>query len=228
MPEDGDGGVPPVPPAPPAPTWGSAPPVPPTATWGSAPRTEPYGWAGLPAGAVYGPRPERRFRMRAVVFALVGGIVLGLAMGLAGLLTLVFVFPDALAPGTVAGTHPVIPAGAGPVVGDCLMSSPGDADLTSQADVVDCRGLHGSEVIGLAQLPEVSGPLDDTDVDYFADGACRLAYGDYIGGNYDTSSLFPDALVPSHQAYDQGERAVYCLVNSADHNGGHGSVQGSG
>src|SRR5678815_2472211 len=113
MPEDGDGGIPPAPPAP---------------AWGSAPRPGPYGWAGLPPGAVDGPQPERRFRMRAVVLALVGGIFLGLAMGLAGLLTLAFVFPDALAPGSVAGTHPVIPAGAGPVVGDCLLSSPGDAD----------------------------------------------------------------------------------------------------
>jgi hypothetical protein len=149
-------------------------------------------------------------------------------MGFGALLTLAFVFPDALASGTVAGTHPVIPEGAGPVVGDCLLPSPGDADVTSQADVVDCRGLHGSEVIGLSQLPGLSGPLDGTDVDYFADGACRLAFGDNVGGSYDTSILVFDALVPSDQAYDQGERAVYCLIESQDHNGGPGSVQRSG
>ena len=134
---------------------------------------------------MYGPRPARRFRLRAVIFALVGGIVLGIGIVVAGMVTLFVLFPDSLAPGTVAGTHAVIPEGAGPLVGDCLLPSAGDADMTSLVDVVDCRELHGSEVIGLSQLPEVTGGLDRTDVDYFADGACRIAFRDYVGGNYD-------------------------------------------
>lgn len=219
MPEDGDGGIPIAPP----------PPPPPRPTWGSVPYPSgPPGWGGLPPGAVYGAPPGRRFRLRAVILALVGGLFLGLVIGVAVLFTLAFVFPEALAPGTVAGTHPVIPEGAGPVVGDCLLPSAGDVDLTSQDDVVECRGLHHSEVIGISQLPEVSGQLNDTDVDYFADGACRVAFRDYVGGNYDTSDLFFDALVPSDQAYDEGERAVYCLVDSDDYHDGRGSVQGSG
>lgn len=219
MPEDGDGGIPvaPPPPPPPAPTWGSVPYP-----------GGPPGWGGLPPGAVYGPPPGRRYRLRAVIIALVGGILLGLGVAVAVVATLATVFSEALAPGAVTGTHPVIPEGAGPVVGDCLLPSAVNVDLTNQGDVVDCRELHHSEVIGIAQLPDVSGRLDDTDVDYFADDACRIAFRDYVGGDYDDSVLFFDALVPSDQAYDDGDRAVYCLIDSDDHRDGRGSVRGSG
>ena len=160
----------------------------PAPTWGSVPyATAPPGWGGLPPGAVYGQRPARRFRLRAVIFALVG-----------------------------------VTGGLDRTDVDCF------ADVTSQVDVVDCRELHGSEVIGISRLPEVSGRLDRTDVDYFADGACRIAFRSYVGGNYDDSSLFFDALVPSDRAYGEGDRTVYCLIDSTDHAGGRGSVQGTG
>jgi Septum formation len=223
-PEDGDGGIPAAPREPSAPTWGSAPP-----TWGSASYpSAPAGSGGLPPAAVYGPKPERRFRLRAVILALIGGIALGLVLAVLGLVTVVFVFPEALAPGTVAGTHPVIPEGAGAVVGDCLLPGPGDADVASQADVIDCRERHGSEVIGIAQLPEVSEPPDDLEVDDFADDTCRIAFRDYVGGNYELSELYFHALVPSDGSYDEGERAVYCLIGSEDHNDGRGSVRDTG
>ncbi len=49
-----------------------------------------------------------------------------------------------------------------------------------------------------------------------------------MGGDYDDSVLLFDALVPSDQAYDGGDRAVYCLIDSDDHRDGRGSVRGSG
>jgi hypothetical protein len=164
-----------------------------------------------------------------VVLAGIGGLLGGLALAVAGL-TLVALFAgDLLAPGVVAGTHEDVEAAGGPAVGDCLDDGPSSVDLADSTQVVECSLRHGSEVIGIAPLPDTSDRPDDTDVDFFADGACRVAYRDYVGGDYDITSTLPfEAVVPSDRAWDGGERRVFCLLDSDGYRDGKGSARGTG
>ena len=213
---------------------GTGPPAPPPppASWPPAPQPP---WTGYPPGPSYpgypgypGHDPRRRFRLRAVVLAGIGGLLGGLALAVAGLALVAVFAGDLLAPGVVAGTHEGVEAAGGPAVGDCLDDGPSSVDLADSTQLVDCTLRHGSEVIAVAALPDTSDRPDATDVDFFADGVCRVAYRDYVGGNYDTAALFFEAVVPSDRAWDGGERRVFCLLDSDGYRDGRGSARGSG
>jgi hypothetical protein len=206
------------------------PPAPPPASWPPAQATPPPGWPGYPGYPGYGqpPDPRRRFRMRAVVIAAVLGVLGGLVLAVVGVVAVAVLGDDLLAPNVVDGTHEGVDEASAPAVGDCLENGPSSVDLADPGEVVDCAQRHGAEVIGIAALPDTRLPPGDTDVDFFADGACRLAFEDYVGDDYDTSTLFFGAVVPSDRAWEEGERRVFCLLDASGYRDGRGSARGSG
>jgi hypothetical protein len=161
------------------------------------------------------------------VLAGVGGVVLGMVIGVVGFVMMVLLAEDLFAPDRAA-THGVVDPAAAPGVGDCLGGTPGTTEVTSRDDVVPCAGRHGSEVIGTAQLPDVDRPPDEDDVDAFADEACRLAFAGYVGEDYQSSDLTFGTVVPDDAAYDDGERTVFCLLDSDGYRDGRGSARGAG
>jgi hypothetical protein len=211
---------------------GPPPAPPPPASWPPAPATPPPGWPGYPAAGYPGygqpPDPRRRFRMRAVVIAAVLGVLGGLALAVVAVVAVALVGDDLLAPNVVDGTHEGVDEASAPAVGDCLENGPRSVDLADRGEVVDCGESHGAEVIGVASMPDTQLPPGDTNVDFFADGACRLAFEDYVGADYDSSALFFGAVVPSSRAWEEGDRRVFCLLDSSGYRDGRGSARGSG
>ena len=211
---------------------GPPPAPPPPASWPPAPATPPPGWPGYPAAGYPGygrpPDPRRRFRMRAVVVAAVLGVLGGLALAVAAVVAVAVVGDDLLAPNVVDGTHEGVDEASAPAVGDCLENGPRSVDLADPGEVVDCAESHGAEVIGVASMPGTQLPPGDTNVDFFADGACRLAFEDYVGADYDSSALLFGAVVPSDRAWEEGDRRVFCLLDSSGYRDGRGSARGSG
>ena len=112
-------------------------------------------------------------------------------------------------------------------VGDCLTGGPDEADVTTRGDVVGCEGSHGSEVIGIVTMPDLEEPPNSDDLDFFSDDACRLAFRDYVGVNYDDSDLWFGAVPPSDSAWAQGERRLYCLLEASGYRDGRGSARAS-
>jgi hypothetical protein len=166
--------------------------------------------------------------MRAVVIAALLGVLGGLALAVGAVLAVAVLGDDLLAPDVVDGTHEGVDEASAPAVGDCLANGPRSVDLADPGEVVDCTRSHGAEVIGIATLPDTRLPPGDSDVDVFADGACRLAFEDYIGADYNTSALFFGAVVPSDRAWEGGERRVFCLLDASGYRDGRGSARGSG
>jgi hypothetical protein len=211
-----DGPPPPQPP----------PPPPPPTTFGMP------GPAGPPPG--YGPwgAPQvpvqrgRRFRLRAVILAGLGGLVLGAAV--VGGLGLFAMDSEVFGPGEVVGRHDRIAEAAGaPAVGDCLDTFPEEADLTTIAEVVECDLQHGSEVIGIVTMPDAGEVPGGDDLDFFADDACRIVFADYVGEAYDDSDLAFGAVPPTGPAWREGDRALYCLLDADTYRDGRGSARDS-
>jgi Septum formation len=154
--------------------------------------------------------------------------VAGAALGAVVTGALLWFGSEIFAPEVIAARHDLVPSPeAAPAVGDCLSLDPFEADVTSRDDLVPCETEHGSEVIGVVAMPDVARPPGGDDLEFFVDDACRLAFADYIGENFDDSGLLFWAVPPSDQAWQAGDRQLYCLLDSIDHNDGRGSARGS-
>lgn len=154
---------------------------------------------------------------------MVGGLVV------VGAAAALFYATDGFAPDSIAADHPVIrnPDDA-PVVGDCLAEWPDVADVTTRADVVSCEEEHLSEVIGVVAMPELDRPPRGDELEYFVDDACRLAFADYVGISYDDSELWFGGVPPDEEAWQAGDRSLYCLLESDGYRDGRGSAGGAG
>lgn len=172
-----------------------------------------------------GPKPPKRFGTGALVGAAIGGAVVGGIVALVGLV-LIGLLIDVPADGPVRGTYPSLAEGTAPAaVGDCLSSRPSLADVTSAGEVVPCRERHGSEVIGLAAIPELPDRPMGKALDLFVSEACGLHLRSYVGSSPDSTDLDYGGVVPDAAAWRSGDRRVWCLVDSRDHGDGIGSVR---
>jgi hypothetical protein len=220
------GPPPPPPPPPPAPiTSGPWPPAAPS-TYAPSPYAPPgYSPMGFPAPPP-SAGPRRRFRTRAVVFGWLGGIAVGIALTV--VLALLILGPPWEPPGAIVARHGGIAGvGSAPKRGECLVGVPEEADVTSRDDVTACEARHGSEVLGVVTMPEVDAPPHDSDADFFADDACRIAFRDYIGQSWDDSDLEMGAVAPTPAAWRAGDRTLFCLLDSHTFQDGRGSARNS-
>ena len=103
--------------------------------------------------------------------------------------------------------------------GDCV-NVRGDGPNASVARVA-CDSPHSAEVFFVATLDEPASDAADA-VEVAAEEACLFMFWDFAGEHYYESSLEARWLVPSADAWDQGERTAVCLVQSPE-----GDVTGS-
>lgn len=162
-----------------------------------------------------------------MILAGVGGLAVGAVV--AGVLaTALFFVTDKGYDDVIVARHDAIEdPTAAPALADCLDEWPEDVDFTGRDDVVACDGPHLSEVIGIVSMPDVEVPPHGDNLTFFVDDACRLAFDDYIGEDYDDSDLWFDAVPPTADAWAAGDRSLYCLLESDGYRAGHGTARGS-
>ncbi len=199
-----------------------------------APPRPPAGWAPpypgppVPWGWVPPRRRPKRFGWLALLGVLIGGLVMGAvgALALAALaIGLTGGFDDIQ---YTAGSHAALPSKGVAQVGDCLRHGAADVELGEPREVVACSSNHGAEVLGVEVAPTSKVWPGRSDLDYFVDGACAIAFHNYVGTRYDDSDLDYEAIVPSKSAWHAGDRRVWCLLDSSTYQGGRGSARGSG
>ncbi len=100
-------------------------------------------------------------------------------------------------------------------VGDCLDDAEIALDPTIDAvyslDVVNCGGLHDSEVFGVAELPQTAFP-DEEELYLAADDACLEMFEAYTGEAFESSALDFSFYLASPQKGDAADRIALCVL----------------
>ena len=201
--------------------------VPEQGSWTLPPGTwpEPQVWH-QPQPGPWAPQPKRkRFGWGAVIGAFLIGGVISAIVTFGGLIALAFAvgMPDA-----IAGTHPTPAEGAEMAeVGDCLTARPGSAVVVDRSQVVDCDEAHDSEVAAVIQVPGFNHRPSEDDLKAYTDDACSLAFQGYVGTDPDESQFGYAAIVPDSAAWADGDRTVWCMVDTVGQPAGEGSVRNS-
>jgi hypothetical protein len=171
------------------------------------------------------PQPSgKRFGWGSIVLAFLFGGLVSAIVTVGGLFLIGTNLPD-----NVAGTYqPMEEATPSVRVGDCLEKTPGGAQVSTRDQVVDCDELHGSEVIGVVEAPDAASYPGEGTWAEFVDGVCPIAFLGYVGADDDDVLIEWRAVVPSDEAWADGDRTVFCLADSTDHAGGGESVRGVG
>jgi len=104
--------------------------------------------------------------------------------------------------------------------GQCFLP-PGKVQVElTKIDKVPCDQAHTQEAYasvsydarGDSLTPDYPG---ETVLKHFADGACAQRFADYVGVDYQDSSLFFTYLVPSARSWQQGhDRRVVCFITT--------------
>ena len=95
-------------------------------------------------------------------------------------------------------------------VGDCLATT-GNHSATSTVPVVDCSLEHESEVYSRTVLDDDEFPGDDAVRDRAVTG-CTEAFTEFVGIEYDASSLDFAYYFPTRTSWDRGDRDIVCLL----------------
>jgi hypothetical protein len=159
----------------------------------------------------------------------IAGIVLGALSTLGWTVLLVVIIAlagsDEFRDGVRSGFEDAAEAAAMDV-GQCL-DIPGDPADIDTADDADCATEHVAEVIATEDLTTTSFPGDDA-VSAEADEYCGGAFPDYIGSEYEDSSLDLYYGLPTAGTWVFGDRQIVCYVVASDGSQLTGSIADSG
>ena len=99
-------------------------------------------------------------------------------------------------------------------VGDCLMMPTGDT--VTNITTKECTEAHDSEVIA---APIVEGdvfPGSDA-LDREAEERCLAQFAQYVGTDYETSTLELTWLIPTQESWERNDdREIICLATTPD------------
>jgi hypothetical protein len=96
-------------------------------------------------------------------------------------------------------------------VGDCFDLKDPDADEIDEVRALPCTEEHEFEVFFADALPEGGYPVDAA-FDAFFERQCIPAFATYVGTPYRESELDVFWVVPTTEAWDDGDRTVQCAV----------------
>lgn len=105
--------------------------------------------------------------------------------------------------------------------GDCFSDVPGGPELPSGQQfvaVVPCVTGHASEVFANAEFPEPPGaeyPGDEA-LGMRANEECRERFDNYVGSEYESSSLEIRYLYPTADDWDVDDRFFTCILTAPD------------
>ena len=98
-------------------------------------------------------------------------------------------------------------------VGDCF-DDPGET-VISELELIDCDQPHDNEVFANLQIEEALFPGEEI-LDSFAIDACLAPFEAYVGEQYADSSLDYWYLSPTEESWAGDDRAITCVLYSAD------------
>lgn len=98
-------------------------------------------------------------------------------------------------------------------VGDCLNSSSvvSDSGQIDHVPIVPCDQPHEDEVYYSYDLPDGDYPGEDAII-ADADTECIAQFGDFVGIDYDDSTLDYWPMYPTTESWDGGDREVLCIA----------------
>jgi hypothetical protein len=111
-------------------------------------------------------------------------------------------------------------------VGDCFDT--GDTEVLTEVDSKECDEPHQYEVVHVATWtgPDDTYPSGTAQDDFIAT-ECLPAFAQYVGTDFETSSLFMTTITPSEESWADGDRAFVCAAYDRD-NPLNSSVRDSG
>jgi Domain of unknown function (DUF4190)/Septum formation len=101
-----------------------------------------------------------------------------------------------------------------------------EAASVQAGEVDDCATPHVAEVVGTDLRTDESFPGDSA-LDAVAVEFCYAAFAEYVGIDYDSSTLDMRYFYPTESTWTLGDRQVVCFVQSMDGAPLEGSVQGT-
>lgn len=159
-------------------------------------------WTQPALGAQPAASSHSRSRLIVPVVLLVGGI-LGLAVFLAS--------PEATPVDTLTGSAPEVATSYQLQVGDCVDIADASGEVVEGIDERPCNFEHEYEVF-FSGAAEGSAYLSDAAFDDYYRANCLPAFEAYIGETYEDSALDIFWLVPTEEAWADGDRTIQCLV----------------
>jgi hypothetical protein len=96
-------------------------------------------------------------------------------------------------------------------VGDCFDLKDPAADLIEDVKAVPCTQEHEYELFHIASL-SANGYPTDAAFTTFIESECLPAFETFVGLAYDDSELDMFPVVPTKDAWDDGDRAIQCAV----------------
>jgi hypothetical protein len=102
------------------------------------------------------------------------------------------------------------------IVGDCIDDEEIENYLVGDDYLVtSCDGAHDSEVYYIYTYAAGPFPGDDVVVDEL-EVACEAQFQDFVGRDYQSSTLIIGTLFPNQDLWDAGERSGECMVYRLD------------
>ena len=171
------------------------------------------GWAGAPAQPARGQ--GRQFPWRLVI---------------SGVIALVFIGGSVLFTARRGDGGEIVDAGDLSVFdlqeGDCFDAGLSSSQVTEISEVraIPCVEPHVYEMFSVADYPAGESP-SSADADYTAweTENCLGRFEAYVGLDYDSSTYYISALVPTDSSWSQGDRTLMCFL----HDDGESAVTGS-
>ena len=99
--------------------------------------------------------------------------------------------------------------------GDCMLAPTKVSANVTTVHVVPCKDAHPMEAYALVVYDKGDAYPGDKELGRFADGACLEHYSDYVGSDYQDSTLYYTYLLPSARSWqDNKDRTIICVITT--------------
>ncbi len=111
--------------------------------------------------------------------------------------------------------------------GDCMLAPTKITANVTTVHAVPCKDPHPMEAYQRVTYDQGDAYPGDKELGRFADGACLEHYSDYVGSDYQDSTLFYTYLLPTAQSWQNNkDRTIICVITTTGQQL-TGSVKGS-
>ena len=110
------------------------------------------------------------------------------------------------------------------IVGDCFDDTGFNNEEVTSLPGVPCSNPHDNEAFAVFDVSMVNFPGDE--MGQIAYDSCMDHFSNFVGKEYESSTLEIMTLYPSSESWQQDDREVICALYDMDENKLQGSVKG--